>query len=61
MIFGFGLWELILLGVIILAIFGLNRVPTIARNAGQVYGLTQRLKRQYPWLSRVPWLSRFFR
>ncbi|MEE4253207.1 MAG: twin-arginine translocase TatA/TatE family subunit [Desulfuromusa sp.] len=61
MMFGFGLWELILLGVIIVAIFGLNRVPTIARNAGRVHGLTQRLKRQYPWLGRVPWLSRFFR
>lgn len=61
MIFGLGLWELVILGVLIIAIFGLGRVPDIAQDLGRVYGLTQILKRKFPWLERIPWLSRFLR
>ena len=33
--FGVGQWEMIVLGVILLLLFGSSRVPTIARNLGR--------------------------
>ncbi len=61
MILGLGLWELLLLGFLVVALFGLQGLPRAARDAGRLYGFMQRLKRDFPWLGKLPWISRFFR
>jgi Sec-independent protein translocase protein TatA len=58
-LFGFGPFELIILAALIVAIFGLGRAPEIARKVGWLHGTLQRLKRNYPWITKIPWLSRF--
>jgi len=60
-LFGLGPFELIILGALVAAVFGLGSVPKIAHKVGWLHGTLQRLKRQLPWLSKVPWLARFFR
>ncbi len=52
MILGLGPWELLLLGVLVTALFGLGRVPDAARELGRLHGLSQRIKRKFGWLSR---------
>ena len=52
---------LALLVGLVVALFGLGRLPAVARDAGWLYGKLQKLKQDYPWLARIPWLSRFFR
>lgn len=52
MILGLGPWELMLLGVLFVALFGLKRLPDAARELGRLHGLSQRMKRKFPWLSR---------
>lgn len=44
MILGLGLWELVLLGGLVVILFGLGRVPQVARDTGRVYGLFQRIR-----------------
>lgn len=61
MILGLGLWELALLLGLLIAIFGLGRFPEIARDLGRLQGTLQRIRRRFPWLGRIPWLSRFLR
>lgn len=61
MILGLGPWELALLALLVIALFGLGRLPAVARDAGRIYGLLQRLKRELPWLAKLPWINRFFR
>jgi Sec-independent protein translocase protein TatA len=39
-----GLWELLLLGGLLVLLFGLGRVPGCARQLGRLHGLRQRLK-----------------
>ncbi|MCW8860190.1 MAG: twin-arginine translocase TatA/TatE family subunit [Deltaproteobacteria bacterium] len=60
MILGLGPWELIILGVLVTAMFGLGRLPSIARDLGRIHGFVQRVKRAIPWVGKLPWLSRFF-
>ncbi len=44
MILGLGIWELVLLGGVFIALFGLGRVPQVARELGRVHGLIQRIR-----------------
>lgn len=44
MILGLGIWELVLLGGMFVALFGLGRVPRVARELGRVYGLIERIR-----------------
>lgn len=44
MIFGLGIWELVLLGAIFVALFGLGRVPQVALQLGRIHGLVQRVR-----------------
>lgn len=44
MILGLGIWELVLLGGICVAIFGLGRVPEVALQLGRIHGLVQRVR-----------------
>lgn len=52
MILGLGPWELILLGVLFSALFGLKQLPKAARELGRLHGFSQRIKRKFPWLTR---------
>ena len=52
MILGLGPWELLLLGVLIVALFGLGSLPTVARDLGRLHGFIQQIKRKFGWLSR---------
>ena len=52
MILGLGPWELLLLGVLVTALFGLKRLPDAARELGRLHGFSQRIKRKFGWLSR---------
>lgn len=61
MILGLGPWELVLIAGLIAAIFGFRGVAKGSRDLGRAYGLLRRFRQKYPWISRVPWLSRFFR
>jgi Sec-independent protein translocase protein TatA len=58
-LFGLGPFELIILATLVVAIFGLGRVPKIAHKVGWLHGTLRRLKREYPWITKIPWLSRF--
>lgn len=44
MILGLGIWELVLLGGIFVALFGLGRVPQVALQLGRIHGLVQRVR-----------------
>lgn len=61
MIFGLGPFELVILGALVVAVFGMGSVPVIARKLGWLHGTIQRVKLQFPWVTRIPLLSRFFR
>jgi Sec-independent protein translocase protein TatA len=61
MILGLGLWELLLIGLLVVALVGLKGLPRAARDAGRLYGFMQRLKQELPWLAKLPWIRRFFR
>lgn len=61
MLFGLGPLELLLLGGLVVALFGLHRAPKMARDLGRLHGTIQRLKRRHPWLAHLPWWGRFFR
>ena len=52
MILGFGPWELILLGILFSALFGLKHFPKAARELGRLHGFSQQIKRKFPWVSR---------
>lgn len=52
MILGLGPWELIILGVLVTALFGLGRLPAIARDLGRIHGFIQRLKSEFRQLFR---------
>lgn len=45
MILGLGLWELVLLAGVFVALFGLGRVPQVALQLGRLHGLMQRVRR----------------
>ncbi len=51
--FGFGLWELLLLTLLVGLIFGFRRLPYMARNAGRFYALLQKLKLEFRNLLRI--------
>lgn len=53
MLFGFGPLELILLGVLFVALFGLKKVPGAARELGRLHGTVQKLKRRFPFLFKL--------
>jgi Sec-independent protein translocase protein TatA len=53
MLWGLGPWELVLLGGLFVALFGLKRVPPAARQLGRLHGTISRLKRRFPFLSRL--------
>ena len=61
MFFGLGPLEVIILGALVVAMFGLGSVPVIARKLGWLHGTIQRIKLQLPWVARIPLLTRFFR
>lgn len=44
MILGLGIWELVLLAGVFIALFGLGRVPQVARELGRIYGLIERIR-----------------
>jgi|GEM_PF-3684861 len=52
MFFGLGPLELILLGVLFVAFFGLKKVPLAARELGRIHGTIQKLKLRFPFLLR---------
>lgn len=52
MILGLGPFELIVLGVLFAAFFGLKKVPMAARELGRIHGTIQKLKRRFPFLLR---------
>ena len=52
MILGLGPWELLLLTLVASALFGLGRIPSLARDLGRLHGLVQRLKRELRQLFR---------
>ncbi|MEA3545258.1 MAG: twin-arginine translocase TatA/TatE family subunit [Thermodesulfobacteriota bacterium] len=52
MILGLGSWELLLLGILVTALFGLKRLPAAARDLGRLHGFSRRIKRKFGWLSR---------
>ena len=51
MILGLGLWELVLLGVLFSALFGVKQFPKAARELGRLHGFSQRIRRKFPWIS----------
>ncbi len=52
MLFGLGPWELMILGLLFVALFGLKRVPTAARQLGRIHGTMQNLRHRFPFLLR---------
>ena len=46
MILGLGLWELVLLGGLLVALFGLGSVPVLAHRLGWLHGTLQRWQRR---------------
>lgn len=53
MLFGLGLWELIILVGLFVALFGLKQVPPAARQLGRVHATWQKLQRRFPLLLRL--------
>ena len=52
MMLGLGPWEMLILAVIVTALFGLGRVPVVARELGRLHGVRQRIKREFRQLFR---------
>lgn len=52
MILGFGPWEICLLLVLLVALFGLGRLPKILGELGRVHGTVQRVKNEFRNLFR---------
>jgi Sec-independent protein translocase protein TatA len=53
MLFGLGLWELIILAGLFVALFGLKQVSPAARQLGRIHATWQKLKHKFPFLLRL--------